>query len=272
MSSESGSNDMMVRYQQSPRCEKFRKEIIDQRSFYEMQYRLQQNYCAPKEYIYDGSSYYDSGSNVPTGNSGNASISTRTPPRLLLNCDQGRNPTNNTCNTCSMNLNYRVENEDSNLEIIQPNTNYYGRGSEFLPSVKRQDPFSICRQNSSEAERPVTLDMNPILRSSMKKYCCNRGSNIKNNSNNSGSSGAGTPTNPTPPDSLTSDDSSYTSAKEGTTSRVRFSPITALLCESNHQREEVIRESGASENSLIGIQLRRIRKPSTGELEKDFTS
>ncbi|KAH8275925.1 hypothetical protein KR044_013301, partial [Drosophila immigrans] len=62
------------------------------------------------------------------------------------------------------------------------------------------------------------------LRSSMKKYNSNGGSSI--------SSQQGTPTNPTPPDSLTSDDSSYLSAKEGSIgsqhSRVRFSPEAYL--------------------------------------------
>ncbi|XP_043661180.1 uncharacterized protein LOC122625234 [Drosophila teissieri] len=64
------------------------------------------------------------------------------------------------------------------------------------------------------------------LRSSLKKY------NSGNGGNGSTSSQQGTPTNPTPPDSLTSDDSSYLSAKEGSIgsqhSRVRFSPEAYL--------------------------------------------
>ncbi|XP_020802975.1 myb-like protein AA [Drosophila serrata] len=62
------------------------------------------------------------------------------------------------------------------------------------------------------------------LRSSLKKY--------NGAGNGSTSSQQGTPTNPTPPDSLTSDDSSYLSAKEGSIgsqhSRVRFSPEAYL--------------------------------------------
>ncbi|KAH8416456.1 hypothetical protein KR222_004795, partial [Zaprionus bogoriensis] len=63
------------------------------------------------------------------------------------------------------------------------------------------------------------------LRSSLKKY-------NSSTLNGSISSQQGTPTNPTPPDSLTSDDSSYLSAKEGSIgsqhSRVRFSPEAYL--------------------------------------------
>ncbi|KAH8327504.1 hypothetical protein KR067_003668 [Drosophila pandora] len=68
------------------------------------------------------------------------------------------------------------------------------------------------------------------LRSSLKKY--NGGGGGGGGGNGSVSSQQGTPTNPTPPDSLTSDDSSYLSAKEGSIgsqhSRVRFSPEAYL--------------------------------------------
>ncbi|XP_051862931.1 uncharacterized protein LOC117570482 isoform X2 [Drosophila albomicans] len=76
-----------------------------------------------------------------------------------------------------------------------------------------------------QQQQPQQLQLQPgKLRSSMKKYNSNGGSSI--------SSQQGTPTNPTPPDSLTSDDSSYLSAKEGSIgsqhSRVRFSPEAYL--------------------------------------------
>lgn len=68
------------------------------------------------------------------------------------------------------------------------------------------------------------------FRSSLKKY-------NSSTLNGSISSQQGTPTNPTPPDSLTSDDSSYLSAKEGSIgsqhSRVRFSPEAYLDATSN---------------------------------------
>ncbi|XP_039153204.1 uncharacterized protein LOC27207642 isoform X3 [Drosophila simulans] len=73
---------------------------------------------------------------------------------------------------------------------------------------------------------PPPLAGQSKLRSSLKKY------NSGNGGNGSTSSQQGTPTNPTPPDSLTSDDSSYLSAKEGSIgsqhSRVRFSPEAYL--------------------------------------------
>jgi len=52
------------------------------------------------------------------------------------------------------------------------------------------------------------------------------------------------PTNPTPPDSLTSDDSSYMSARDNSsvastsTARVRFSPITLLDLPSQGQHQD----------------------------------
>ncbi|XP_017113231.1 uncharacterized protein LOC108136503 isoform X3 [Drosophila elegans] len=71
---------------------------------------------------------------------------------------------------------------------------------------------------------PPPLAGQSKLRSSLKKY--------NGGGNGSTSSQQGTPTNPTPPDSLTSDDSSYLSAKEGSIgsqhSRVRFSPEAYL--------------------------------------------
>jgi len=76
------------------------------------------------------------------------------------------------------------------------------------------------------ASLPPPLAGQSKLRSSLKKY------NGGNGGNGSTSSQQGTPTNPTPPDSLTSDDSSYLSAKEGSIgsqhSRVRFSPEAYL--------------------------------------------
>lgn len=84
-----------------------------------------------------------------------------------------------------------------------------------------------------QPERPATLSFESgaqtKLRSSLKRY---GNCNIRSSSaSGGGNSGGGTPTNPTPPDSLTSDDSSYLSAKDGSVSsqsRVRFSPETLL--------------------------------------------
>lgn len=85
----------------------------------------------------------------------------------------------------------------------------------------------------------------------------------------------GTPTNPTPPDSLTSEDSSYVSAKDGQISigRVRFSPVT-------FDRGDVLVHPGVPSltsdlTSPLQSATRRIsrnRKPSVTELERDFLS
>ncbi|XP_064556161.1 uncharacterized protein LOC135440753 isoform X1 [Drosophila montana] len=80
------------------------------------------------------------------------------------------------------------------------------------------------QQHPTLAPTPVAISQGK-LRSSLKKY-------NSSTLNGSISSQQGTPTNPTPPDSLTSDDSSYLSAKEGSIgsqhSRVRFSPEAYL--------------------------------------------
>ncbi|XP_030564616.1 uncharacterized protein LOC115765266 isoform X3 [Drosophila novamexicana] len=80
------------------------------------------------------------------------------------------------------------------------------------------------QQHPTLAPQTVAISQGK-LRSSLKKY-------NSSTLNGSISSQQGTPTNPTPPDSLTSDDSSYLSAKEGSIgsqhSRVRFSPEAYL--------------------------------------------
>ncbi|XP_017064378.1 uncharacterized protein LOC108103421 isoform X3 [Drosophila eugracilis] len=86
--------------------------------------------------------------------------------------------------------------------------------------------YQPANVGSLKTTLPPPLSGQSKLRSSLKKY------NGGNGGNGSTSSQQGTPTNPTPPDSLTSDDSSYLSAKEGSIgsqhSRVRFSPEAYL--------------------------------------------
>lgn len=66
----------------------------------------------------------------------------------------------------------------------------------------------------------------------------------------------GSPTNPTTPDSLTSDDSSYMSARDSSaasssTARVRFSPITLLdlPTQGQHQDSTVPLQASSSRRS-----------------------
>ncbi|XP_043063272.1 uncharacterized protein LOC108098015 isoform X3 [Drosophila ficusphila] len=103
-----------------------------------------------------------------------------------------------------------------------------------------QHPLSLGyqqqQQQSSMSSLPPPLTGQSKLRSSLKKYNGGGGGGGAGGGggggNGSTSSQQGTPTNPTPPDSLTSDDSSYLSAKEGSIgsqhSRVRFSPEAYL--------------------------------------------
>jgi len=94
-------------------------------------------------------------------------------------------------------------------------------------------------------------------------------------------SGSGTPTNPTPPDSLTSEDSSYVSAKDSQISRVRFSPVT--FDRDGVSGRDIHRETlldipvhGQSQDITVPLQanrrLNRSRKPSISELEREFLS
>lgn len=116
-----------------------------------------------------------------------------------------------------------LDKEFEAFQIKQPNADYSWKTNEYTNPRE----FFSPRQNSQESgiqERPGSLGFElgttTKLRSSLKKYSSQK---------KSGSgSGGGTPTNPTPPDSLTSEDSSYVSAKDssGSGSRVRFSPET----------------------------------------------
>lgn len=276
--------DRPPRYQYSPRPEVFRKEIIDQRTQYEMHYRPQQHgYGSTHEYAYDNpascaENYRPNYAPVSLANIGitGSTVSTnvlpRTPSRLTSNFGHRRN-NSNASNNSSINPSFRIEDEDYNYPISPQNTNpnYHTRTPLEYSSPVRQETY-FTRQNSIETERPFTLEVNTKLRSSLKKYNYNRGNSPKINSNNSSSSGAGTPTNPTPPDSLTSEDSSYVSAKEGSVSRVRFSPITALMCDSNVQRENIM-DMNIHEETTIPFPVRRtIRRPSISELEREFLS
>lgn len=282
LTTDSNPMDRPPRYQYSPRPEVFRKEIIDQRTQFEMHYRPQQHYYNSNEYAYDNpTSCADnyrtnygsiSLSNIGiTGSNPGTNVLPRTPSRLTSTFGHRRN-NSNASNNSSINPNFRLEDEDYNYQMTSQNTNpnYHTRTPIEYSSPLRQDTY-FSRQNSLETERPFTLEVNTKLRSSLKKYNYNRGNSPKINSNNSGSSGAGTPTNPTPPDSLTSEDSSYVSAKEGSVSRVRFSPITAHMCDGNVQRETIM-DMSIHEDTTIPLQGRRTRRPSISELEREFLS
>lgn len=113
---------------------------------------------------------------------------------------------------------------------FQPNYVNSSSNTEFHSSFDRPD--SLPFDNSSGTK----------LRSSLRKYSnpsprFANGNNITQFQPQTAQHKATTPTKATPPDSLTSDDSSYLSAKDGSISsqsRVRFSPETLLDQPSNN--------------------------------------
>lgn len=142
----------------------------------------------------------------------------------------------------------------------------------------------LSRQNSHESstnsgDRPGNLEVVTRLRSSLKRS--NYSYNSPNKTASKNNSGSGTPTNPTPPDSLTSEDSSYVSAKDSQISigRVRFSPVTFDRDSISREHRETILDipiHGQSQDITIPLQVnRRVsrnRKPSISELEREFLS
>lgn len=157
----------------------------------------------------------------------------------------GHRRTLSSASSGSSNLNpgFRLENDEltainhfNNLDINNAGHNRMRvyENIPFVPSPQQQPVCSILPppyapptiKSPHVPERPATLAFeygSSRLRSSLKKY--------GTPSRTGGGSGAGTPTNPTPPDSLTSDDSSYLSARDNSLSsqsRVRFSPETLL--------------------------------------------
>ncbi|KAJ8683822.1 hypothetical protein QAD02_019614 [Eretmocerus hayati] len=131
----------------------------------------------------------------------------------------------------------------------------------------------MARQSSKDLnpnliDRPSNLEVSSRLRSSLKRS--NYSYSSPNRSSSRNNSGSGTPTNPTPPDSLTSEDSSYVSAKDGQISigRVRFSPVTfeREMLGHPHTITEITSPLQASRR------INRNRKPSITELDRDFLS
>ncbi|XP_071440662.1 mitogen-activated protein kinase kinase kinase 9-like isoform X3 [Hetaerina americana] len=163
-----------------------------------------------------------------------------------------RTPSNVSTASSSSNVNpsFRLEDEgDSQYNTPTHRGSPAVRGGGVVGGYEYEYPGSLApyysRQNSLEAAaaeaRPSSLEMPRILRSSLRRYNNTAAAYAERGSGTAGrcspkpgagwgggsSSGGGTPTNPTPPESVTSEDSSYVSAKENSSSsvnRVRFSP------------------------------------------------
>lgn len=195
---------------------------------------------------YSGATCYGYGSDYAYDNPSSISShsGSRTPQRIV----QGHrrtpsNVSNSSTTTSGSNINPSFKLEDE----VSYTSNYLRRQYDY--------DYTYSRQNSQESnfERPTTLETSGYtkLRSSLKR---------NNYQASQGHSGGNTPTNPTPPDSLTSDDSSYVSAKDSNSSvsRVRFSPTTLID----------LPVPGQNQDPTVPLQARRTRKP----LDKEFWS
>ena len=196
---------------------------------------------------YSGTTMYGYGTDYAYDNPSSVSShsGSRTPQRL----PQGHrrtpsNVSNSSTATSGSNVNPSFKLEDE------------GSYSSYLRRPYELDYNTFSRQNSQDSnfERPTTLETSGYtkLRSSLKRNNYQAGQ---------GHSGGNTPTNPTPPDSLTSDDSSYVSAKDSNSSvsRVRFSPTTLID----------LPVPGQNQDPTVPLQARRARKPL---VEKEFWS
>jgi len=198
-----------------------------------------------------------------------------------------------TSSQSNVNPTFRLEDED---DYVYSPVSYYQRSSNVISNLASTYGTGIInheygsplltRQNSHDSnsgERSTSnLEMVTRLRSSLKRSSYNPyGSPSKSVSKNN--SGSGTPTNPTPPDSLTSEDSSYVSAKDSqiSISRVRFSPVTfdrdGVSTRDAHRETLLdIPVHGQSQDITVPLQanrrLNRSRKASISELEREFLS
>lgn len=205
----------------------------------------------------------------------------------------------NTSTSSQSNVNptFRLEDE-SDYSVYSPNHYYQQRSSNLFPTsigtyssgMMNHDYGSqyLSRQNShdsnppnSSSDRPSNLEVVTRLRSSLKRSNYTYNSPNKTTSTSKNNSGSGTPTNPTPPDSLTSEDSSYVSAKDSQISmgRVRFSPVTFDRDSISREHRETLLDipvHGQSQDLNVAVQVARRtsrnRNPSITEVERDFLS
>ncbi|XP_046647838.1 mitogen-activated protein kinase kinase kinase 11-like isoform X1 [Daphnia pulicaria] len=210
-------------------------------------------------------------------------------------------------NSSNVNPSFRLEDELDSVHVQTAATGGHpGRVAFDLDPRSTASPatsYRIARQNSLEMERPGTLGLEPPrLRSSLRKTNYSvvnviGGSGSGNTSRvwnsstggggSGGGSGGGTPTNPTPPDSMHSEDSSYVSAKETSSSqhssvsapRVRFSPVAASFSGDGRTLMD-IPVQGQSQDYTIPLKAARpVRrdylasrssKSTLSELEREF--
>nr|XP_050854660.1 mitogen-activated protein kinase kinase kinase 11-like isoform X2 [Vespula vulgaris] len=196
-----------------------------------------------------------------------------------------------TSSQSNINPTFRLEDEE-NYSLYPPGS-YYQRSSNIISNIALYNSgilnheygsTFLSRQNSHESnsnsgERPSNLEVVTRLRSSLKRS--NYSYNSPNKGTSKNNSGSCTPTNPTPPDSLTSEDSSYVSAKDSqiSISRVRFSPVTFDRDGVSRDHRETLLDipvHGQTQDATVPLQANRRpnrnRKPSISELEREFLS
>lgn len=182
----------------------------------------------------------------------------------------------NTSTSSQNNINPTFHLEDESEYLPYSSTNYYQRSTSSNYANHDYNSPYLTRQNSHDSttnDRPSNLEVVGRLRSSLKRsnYSYNSGNKCTSKNN----SGSGTPTNPTPPDSLTSEDSSYVSAKDSqiSISRVRFSPVTFDSRDLQREhRDDIIAQDNITSPIQTNRRISRNRKPSISDLEREFLS
>lgn len=231
---------------------------------------FERDYKSFPEYISGDTTYYGHRESLPVSayNYNTQAISAAAvtrKPQMGISASNHRR----TMSTISSNVNqgFQLENDElaaiykqHSTDITKNRMNVY----ENIPFA--QNYFMMSTPNADYAvaavDRPSSLSFDnncgSKLRSSLKKYSISgslRTTPNYSNGSNFENSGAGmssqhqatTPTNPTPPDSLTSDDSTYLSAKDGSISsqsRVRFSPESIL------EQSQFIRRPSTTRHSI----------------------
>uniref|UniRef100_A0A182QBG0 mitogen-activated protein kinase kinase kinase n=1 Tax=Anopheles farauti TaxID=69004 RepID=A0A182QBG0_9DIPT len=161
----------------------------------------------------------------------------------------------------------------SSLQAHYPASSSHGGhlSGEFMSGIEPEErPYTVLGLEHGETG-PLATSLRPQtkLRSSMKKYTHSHptGSGSQGKYGGAGSSygaphGTSGATNQTPPDSLTSDDSSYLSAKDNSSSissqsRVRFTPEIVLDADSPLQSPTGYAGGAATASSAHGTKDRR---------------
>ncbi|XP_022172420.1 mitogen-activated protein kinase kinase kinase 10 isoform X2 [Myzus persicae] len=191
---------------------------------------------AEYEYENGGLYAYDN----PTANHNDSVGGVDDPPsfsRSRYRCGGG-NPTfiMEPAETCSVVLHHTQRAPSTSPSLPYLHQRRAGDYSNYFTSDER-----LPQPHSPETlNRPTTLEPGTPsrLRSSLKKSVYGSRQTAV-----SSSSPGVSPTNPTPPDSLTSDDSSYMSARDSSaasmsTARVRFSPVTLLDLPTHGQHQD----------------------------------